>query len=79
MKDLKRKSISWIIHVNPVCSHCEKQRECWETHREGDARGCGTSQGEPKASRSWERQGTEILQQSFAGSVALLITSILDF
>ena len=38
MKDLGRKSISLIIHVSLICHHCEKQRECWETHRgEGDA------------------------------------------
>ena len=68
MEDLMGKSVAWFICVNPICNHCEKQRECWETHRgEGNMRKCSTSQGVGTALRSGETTNRDSLAELCRG------------
>ena len=61
MKDLERRSIFWIIHMNPTCNYYQKQRALWGRHPErrwweDKPEGCNTSQEKPTAARTWKRQ-----------------------
>lgn len=64
LRDEKR-SLSWIIWVNTKCHHqdpYERGRWSLETHRKNDVKWRSHKPRNANTTRSWERQGTSLLE-----------------